>query len=71
MTFHNCAVQYRPKVGHFIPFLYHQISMSVPLILVLVMKMLIAPTVMVPTAVLVNKDSPEMVQYAKVGQNVI
>ena len=41
------------------------------MILVLVMKMLIAPTVMVPTAVLVNKDSPEMVQYAKVGQNVI
>ena len=45
--------------------------MSVPLIPVLVIKMRIAPTVMVPTAVLVNKDSPEMVQYAKVRQNVI
>ena len=58
-------------MGHLVPFLYHQISMSVPLIPVLVIKMLIAPTVMVPTAVLVNKDSPEMVQYAKVRQNVI
>ena len=59
---------YQLKVGHFVPFLLHQISMSAPLILVLVMKTPIVPTVKDPMAVFVNWDSPEMVQYAKVRQ---
>ena len=71
MIFHKYAVQYQPKVGHFVPFLLQQILMSAPLTLVLVMKTLIVPTVKDPLAVLVNKDSPEMVQYARVRQNVI
>ena len=47
-------------------FIALQISMSVLRIPVHVMKMLIVPTVTVLTAVLVNKDSPEMVQSAQV-----
>lgn len=45
--------------------------MSASLIPVLVMKTLIVPTVKDPLAALVNRDSPEMAQYAKVRQNVI
>ena len=45
--------------------------MSVPRIPVRVTRMLIAPTVTVLTAVLVNKDLLEMVQFVKVWENVI
>ena len=47
-----------------------QISMSALRIPVRVMKVLVAPTVAVRTAVLVNRDSLETAQLVMVSQNV-
>ena len=63
MKLANCSTLNRNNVF----LLSRQISMSALQILVHVTRTLIAPTVKVLTAVLVNKDSPEMVQLVKVS----